>query len=118
LYELCTSELDAYLSIEGPGPHDGPMPVLDISLWAGTIVLLYHTDTIRLDIIMSVDRKRDSCITEKDYMHFIDERGCTLAKDVERRLGERIDGMNIGRNVEVFMRYIGTDERVYYGRPW
>jgi hypothetical protein len=118
LCESCTSNLDAYLSMEGPGPYDGPMPQVDISVWAETIARLHNTHTVRLDIIMSVDRKRDSCIKEKDYMYFIGARGSALAEDVERRLRERIEGMDIGRDVELFVKYMGTDERVYFGNPW
>jgi hypothetical protein len=121
IWHLCesrTSNLDAYLSMEGPGLHDGSMPQVNIAVWAETIARLHNPHTVRLDIIMSVDRKRDSCIKEKDYMYFIGARGSALVEDAERRLRERIEGMDIGRDVEIVVKYMGTDERVYYGNPW
>jgi hypothetical protein len=118
LCDPCTAQLDAYLSIDGPGPHDGPMPEIDVSLWAETIAGLQSTHTVRLDIIMSFDRRRNTIAKEKEYIYFKSNNGRALAKDVERRLREHVEKMSIGREVKIFVRYVGKDERAYYGQPW
>jgi hypothetical protein len=118
LCDSCTAQLDVYLSINGPGPHDGPMPEIDVSLWAETIARLHSTHTVRLDIIMSLDRKRNTIAKEKEYIYFKSNKGRALAKDVERRLREHVEKMSIGREVKIFVRCVGKDERAYYGQPW
>jgi hypothetical protein len=94
------------------------MPEIDVSLWAETIARLQSTHTVRLDIIMSFDRKINTIAKEKEYIYFKSNKGRALAKDVERQLREHVEKMSIGREVKIFVRYVGKDERAYYGQPW
>jgi hypothetical protein len=117
--EMCTCDLYAYLNFEGPEPHDGPVPAVDLRAWADTLVCLTELDTFRLDIVMSVDKTKLAFRTEIRYMPFATERGRALAEDVERRLRERMRGMKSSvSSAALAVRYVGTNERVYHGSPW
>lgn len=118
LCELHGQELDEYLSFEGPAPHDGPMPEIDVAAWARTVASMPKLQTMRLDIIMSVDRAREKCRRTREYIYFMDERGRALANNIERRLREELEVSSRGAGVVVNVRFVGTNERVYHGRPW
>ncbi|KAH7395312.1 hypothetical protein DE146DRAFT_594458, partial [Phaeosphaeria sp. MPI-PUGE-AT-0046c] len=54
IWHLCEAhrqELDEYLSFEGLAPHDGPIPKIDVTTWAGTIASMPDIQTIQLDIV-------------------------------------------------------------------
>jgi hypothetical protein len=89
----------------------------DVSIWADTIACLCNADTVYLDFIASFDRKRDS-LTAKGYVSFMEDKGRTLANDVEARLRQQIEEVSTGREVNVVVKYVGIRERVYLGRPW
>ena len=118
LYEGYREILDAYLSFEGPEPHDGPMPVIDVAPWAETIAAMPDIQTMRLDIIMSIDRAREHIGRAREYIYLMDERGRALASDLERRLREKLGAHGRGADVVVTVKFVGTNERVYHGRPW
>jgi hypothetical protein len=118
LCATCTRELCTYLNFEGPEPHDGPIPMIDLTAWGNTLVHLPKLESFRLDIIMSVDKTREAFRKEIRYMPFATERGRALAKDMEIRLRERMIEMSEGSNAVLAVRYVGTNERVYDGSPW
>ncbi|KAF1919930.1 hypothetical protein BDU57DRAFT_408044, partial [Ampelomyces quisqualis] len=54
VWHLCegrVADVDSFLNFEGPEPHDGSMPEVDISTWADTSVQLPGLRTFRLDIV-------------------------------------------------------------------
>lgn len=121
IWHLCEAqreELEGYLSFEGPEPHDGPMPVVDMTPWAQTIVAMPEIQTMRLDIIMSIDRARENIGRTREYIYFMDERGRALASDLERRLLEELAALGGRADVVVTVTFVGTNERVYHGQPW
>lgn len=118
LSEICVRDLYAYLNFEGPEPHDGPIPDVDMSGWADTVVHLIELEEFRLDFVMSIDKTKEAFRKEIRYMPFATERGRVLAEDAERRLRGRVSEMNTVSNVAVAVRYVGTSERVYHGRLW
>lgn len=118
LCESCLPDLMSYLNYTGPEPHDGPLPLVDVSAWAKTIVSLTNLKWFRLDLIMSVDKENIKLCRERSYRAFSGERGRVLAEDVETRLRKEIDLRNPRRGIDLRVRYGGGDERSYRGAPW
>jgi hypothetical protein len=94
------------------------MPRVDVSDGVETVAQIPDLQTVRLDMIMGLDGSRWPSRGDTRYIYLIDERGRMLAEDTEERLRRRVDDMQAGRNVTVTVRYVGADERVYYGSPW
>jgi hypothetical protein len=117
LCAACIPDLDRFLNFEGPEPHDGPMPEVDIAAWADTITQLSRLRTFSLDIVMSIDRSRKSVVPELNYLYFITERCRALAENVGKRLRKDLYGRDRG-DIEMTVRFGGTDKRVYFARPW
>jgi hypothetical protein len=67
LGETCAADLDAYFEYTGPQQHDGPLPQIEISAWAGTIVRLPDLDCFRLYLVMAVDKKKVRLGQERSF---------------------------------------------------
>jgi hypothetical protein len=111
----CITDLDAYLSHDSA---DAPMPQVDVSEWAETVLRIVTIEKFRLSIVLGADLQRDTDNMENGSFYFGAQHGKALAELVEGRLKERIEGLDAGRDVVVHVRYVGTDQRTYRGMPW
>jgi hypothetical protein len=112
LFESSLPDLDAYFNFEGP------LPEFDITAWTETIAHFRKIKTFRLDLIMSSDGARTPLKRELMYMYFMNSRGQMLVEHIEERLRGRVNEVQARRDIDVAVRYVGTHERVYYGRLW
>jgi hypothetical protein len=115
LYAPGSAELDFSIDYS---LHDVPMPRIDSSAWAETIVRISELKKFRLDVILSTDSEQARCRMENCSLYSSTEREKALAKDIEKRLNRRVDSMSTGRDVAIQVRYNGTDQKTYRGMPW
>ncbi|KAH7088801.1 hypothetical protein FB567DRAFT_318359 [Paraphoma chrysanthemicola] len=118
LCESCLADFDAYFEFEGPQPHDGPLPRVDVTSWVDTIVRMPDVSRFRLDLIMASDREKVKTGRERYFRDFNAERGRVLACDVERRIKERVAELDPSHSGSIRVSYVGGNVRAYHGVPW
>ena len=110
--EASLPELNAYLNYMGPEPHDGPMPVVDVSEWAVTIAGMPKLMRFNMKLELGIDRERIRLGKERSLSGLSSERGRVLATDIAKRLRSAIRKL-CDRNVTVQVKYTEEAERDY-----
>jgi hypothetical protein len=115
LYAACTTDLEAYINQD---EHGAPLPRVDMSQWATTVIQMPKIEKVILDVIHSTDVHDNKDLTENVRFYLRSENGRILAADVQRRLKRDIERLSAERNVVVKVSYAGTDKRAYCGLAW
>ncbi|KAF2828984.1 hypothetical protein CC86DRAFT_436609 [Ophiobolus disseminans] len=117
LYEAYSLDLDTYLRCTKRQLRDCPLPPVNVGDWAKTVVELPALACFNMDIVFGADTFKVSNGEELNYRAF-GARGNRLTEQVGRELKQKISELSPGNEVVVKVRYIGGDERMYYGVPW
>lgn len=113
LCEACSPSLS-----DIPNPRKSPLPEIDMMGWAETVVRLPELQAFKLELVLSVDKRKEARGVVRSYSNLSNGRGILFAEAMESTLRGGILAMGTGSVSKVEVRYTGTDKRDYHNIPW